>query len=216
MRTVVALLLLANLALAGYLLLDSGSGGEPARLAEQVQPDKIRILTPQEVVALGPATAASLPDVCLEWGPFGEADRARAQSEVEALGIARLVTPRRVETQAAYWVFLPPFSTRAAADKRAAELKAAGQKDAVVVDGGPQRFAIALGAYRTEDAANAQVAELAKQGVAGAKAGPRAQVVVQTVLVVRDPQQQVMVRLRDLLPTFPGAEVRIGGCEKPA
>jgi hypothetical protein len=216
MRTLAIFLLLANLALAGYLLLEGGAGGEPARLKEQVQPDKIRILTPQEVAALGPAKAATLADVCLDWGPFGETDRARAQAEVDALGIAKLVTLRRVETQATHWVFLPPYATRQAADKRVAELKAAGVKDAVVVDGGPQRFAIALGAHRTEEAASAQVAELAKQGVTGARAGPRPQVVVQTVLVVRDPQQQVIARLRDLLPGYPGAEVKIGGCEKPA
>ena len=70
-------------------------------------------------------------------------------------------------------MFLPPVANRAAADKRAAELKAAGLKDVLVVDGGPQRFAISLGAFRTEDAAKAQLAELAKKGVAGAKVGPR-------------------------------------------
>jgi hypothetical protein len=216
MRTLAVFLLLANLALAGYLLLEGGGGGEPGRLKEQVQPEKIRILSPQEVAALGPVTAATLADVCLDWGPFGETDRVRAQAEIESLGIARLVTPRRVETQAAYWVYLPPFAGRPAADKRATELRAAGLKDAVVVDGGPQRFAIALGAHRTEEAANAQAAELARQGVAGARVGPRAQVVVQTVLAVRDPQQPVIARLRELLPSYPGAEVKIGACEKPA
>lgn len=216
MRTLVIFLLLANLALAGYLALDSASGGEGVRLKEQVQPDKIKLLSPQEVAALGPAKAAALANVCLEWGPFGENDRARALADIDSLGVGRLLSQRRVENQTAYWVFLPPLATKAAADKRALELKAAGQKDVVVIDGGPQRFAISLGAFRSEAAANAQLVELAKQGIAGAKAGPRQQVVLQSVVVIRDPQQGVIAKLRDLAPAYPGADTKIGDCEKPA
>jgi hypothetical protein len=113
-------------------------------------------------------------------------------------------------------VFLPPFATKAAADKRALELKTSGQKDAFVVDGGTQRLAISLGAFRSEDGANAQLAELAKQGVTGARVGPRQQVVLQSLIVIRDPQQAVIARLRDLAPAYPGADTRIGDCEKPA
>ena len=213
MRTLAILLLLANLTLFAYTRLDSGAG-EGVRLKQQVRPDKIKLLTPQEVAALGPASAASLADVCLEWGPFGDVDRTRAQSDVESLALGKLLTQKRIETSAAYWVFLPPFASKAAADKRAAELRASGLKDVFVVDGGPQRFAISLGAFRTEDAANAYLAELAKQGIAGARAGPRPQVIVQTLLVIRDPQQPLLARLRELAPSYPGAEVKIGACDK--
>ena len=137
MRTLVVFLLLANLALAGYLWLEGASGGEGVRLKEQVQPDKIKLLSPQEVAALGPSKAAALANVCLEWGPFGESERARALADIEPLGLGKLVSQRRIETPAAWWVYLPPFATKAAAEKRAAELKAAGQKDLFVVDGGP-------------------------------------------------------------------------------
>ena len=78
MRTLFFLLLLANLTLFGFIKLDSMSAGEGVRLAQQVQPDKIKLLTPQQVAALGPSKAAALANVCLEWGPFGEIERARA------------------------------------------------------------------------------------------------------------------------------------------
>jgi len=215
MRTLVIFLVLANLALAGYLWLDGASGGEAVRLKQQVQPDKIKLLSPQEVAALGPAKAAALADVCLEWGPFSEVDRARALADIDSLALGKLVSQRRVESATSYWIFLPPFANKPAADKRAAELKAAGQKDVLVIDGGPQRFAVSLGAFKTEDAANAQLVELAKQGVSGAKVGPRTQVVLQSLIVIRDPQQPVIARLRDLAPAYPGADTKIGGCEKP-
>ena len=86
----------------------------------------------------------------------------------------------------------------------------------LVIDGGPQRFALSLGAFKAEAAANAQLVELAKQGVAGAKVGPRQQVVLQSFIVIRDPQQPVIAKLRDLAPAYPGADTKIGACEKPA
>jgi hypothetical protein len=141
MRTLVILLLLANLTLFAYTRLDS-AGGEGVRLKEQVRPDKIKVLSPQEVAALGPASAASLADVCLEWGPFGDADRARAVAELDSLGLSKLVSQKRVETSG----------------------------------------------------------------------GARAQSVAQTLIVVRDPQQPLLVRLRELAPSYPGADAKIGTC----
>jgi len=216
MRTVVLFLLLANLTLFGYTRLDSVGSGEGARLAQQVQPDKIALLTPQQVAALGPAKAAALADVCVEWGPMTDTDRARALTDLEALALGKLLSQKRVDVAVAYWVYLPPFANKAAADKRAAELRGTGIRDVSVVDGGPLRHAVALGAFRSEDAANALVADLGKRGIGGAKVGARAQTVAQTALVIRDPPQPAIAKLRELAPGYPGAEVRIGTCDKAA
>src|SRR5512144_1755736 len=87
MRTVIILLLLANLTFFAYTRLDTGTDGEAVRLAEQVQPDKIKLLTPREVAALGPTKVAALADVCVEWGPLGETERTRALAELEPLAL---------------------------------------------------------------------------------------------------------------------------------
>jgi SPOR domain len=215
MRTLVFLLLLANLTLFGYIKLDSVGGGESVRLSQQVQPDKIKLLTPQQVAALGPAKVASLADVCVEWGPMSDADRARAQTRLEPLDLGKLVTQRKVEVIANYWVFIPPLASKAAVDKRVAELKAQGVRDIVPVELGPQRVAISLGVFRTEDAAQARLEAIQAQGVKTAKVGPRAQSVQQTVLVVRDPPAQAMARLKEMQSDFQGSEIRIGSCERP-
>lgn len=214
MKTLVFLLLLANLTLLGYTWLDSFGSGEAARLTQQVQPDKIKLLTPQQVAALGPAKVASLADVCVEWGPLSDADKARALAALDPLDLSRLTTQKRVEVVANYWVFIPPLANKAAADKRAAELKADGVKDLLVVDGGPQRFAIALGVFRTEEAAQARMNALQAQGVKTARVGSRAQSVLQTALVVRDPPSQAMARIKELQGNFPEAEVKVGTCDK--
>jgi hypothetical protein len=214
MRTLVLLLLFANVTLFGFTLLDRAGAGEGMRLKEQVQPDKIKLLTPQQVAALGPAKVAALADVCMEWGPFTDIERTRALAEVEPLGLGRLLTQKRVEGNAGYWVFLPPAASKAAADKRAGELKAAGIKDLFVVDSGPQRLAISLGVFRSEESATAHATQLAQQGIPNAKVGPRQQTTAQTLLVIRDPQAPVVARIKDLQGKFPGTEFKIGACEK--
>jgi hypothetical protein len=181
-----------------------------------VQPDKIKLLTPQQVAALGPAKVASLADVCVEWGPMSEADRTRAQARLEPLDLGKLVTQRKVEVIANYWVFIPPLANKAAVDNRVAELKAQGVRDILPVELGPQRLAISLGVFRTEEAAQARLEALRAQGVKTAKVGPRAQSVQQTVLVVRDPPAQAMARLKEMQSDFQGSEIRVGSCERPA
>jgi SPOR domain len=215
MRTLVVLLVLANLTLFGYIWLDSGAGGERVRLSQQVQPEKIKLLTPQQVAALGPAKVASLADVCVEWGPMSDADRARAQTRLEPLDLGKLVTQRKVEVIANYWVFIPPLANKAAVDKRVADLKAQGVRDILPVELGPQRLAISLGVFRTEEAAQARLEALQAQGVKTAKVGPRAQSAQQTVLVVRDPPAQAMARLKEMQGDFQGSEIRVGSCERP-
>jgi hypothetical protein len=215
MRTVVILLLLANLTFFGYTRLDATSDGEAARLVDQVQPEKIKLLTPQQVAALGPAKVAALADVCLEWGPLGDADRARAIADLEPLALGKLLSQRRIETSMAFWVYLPPAATRAEADRRAADLRARGAGDALVVDSGPQRYAVALGSFHTEDNAKVRLANLVKLGVTNARLAPRQQVITQSLLVIRDPQAPVVAKLRDLVSVYPGTEAKVGSCEKP-
>ncbi len=214
MRTIVILLLLANLSFFGYTRLDASREGESVRLAAQVQPDKIKLLTPQQVAALGPAKVAALADVCLEWGPISESDRARALAELEPLALGKLLTQRRVETTLAFWVFLPPAPNRADAERRASEARARGIGDLWIVDSGPQRHAVSFGAFVTEDAAKVRLAEVLQLGATNAKLAPRQQVVASTLFVIRDPQAPVVTRLRDLASAYPGSEAKIGNCEK--
>lgn len=214
MRTVVILLLFANLSFFAFRMLDSASGGEAIRLEEQVQPDMIKLLTPQQVAALGPAKTAALADVCVEWGPFTDGERNHALAELEPLALGRLLTQKRVETSNLFWVFIAPLANKADADRRANDLRNRGVKDAFAVDGGPQRFAVSLGVFRTEDAAKAHLAEVARLGISGARAGPRQQAVALTTLVIRDPPATVVAKLRDLAAAVPNAELKTGACEK--
>jgi hypothetical protein len=195
MRTVFVLLLLANLTLFGYTWLDGGAGGEAVRLNEQVQPDKIKLLTPQEVATLGPAKVAALADVCIEWGPFGDTERPRALAELEPLAVGKLTTQKRVDASGLWSAMLAPFPNRPAADRRASEVRAQGVRDVSIVDAGGGRYTVAIGLFRNEEAARAQPVSL-------------------TLIVVRDPPANVVARLRELQPSYPAAELKVTGCDR--
>ena len=212
MRTVVFLLLLANLSLFAYIKLDTMGAGEAVRLSEQVQPDRIRILTPQQVAALGPEKVASMADVCLEWGPFSDAERTRALAELDSLQLGRLLSERRAGADTAWWVSLGPFATRAAGEKRAAELRQQGLTDVSVVDNGRGAFAVSLGVYRNEQNARGRADSLVQQNVRGTHVEPRGQPAAQTLLVVRDPPQNVAARIKELQTQYAGTDVHVGSC----
>jgi len=212
MRIVVLLLLVANLTFLGYALLDSGGSGEGVRLQQQIQPEKIKLLTPQEVAALGPAKVAALADVCVEFGPLSDAERAKVIGELEPMGLGRLLTQRRVELDNAYSVSVAPFPNRSAADNRAGELRQQGVKDVAVVDAGRGQFAISFGVFRTEQAAVTHANALTKQGVKLVRVQARQQALAQTLLVVRDPQQPAVARLKELQSQYPGTELKVGAC----
>jgi hypothetical protein len=214
MRTIFFLLLLANATLFAYTRLDSGGSGDAVRLTQQVRPEMIKLLTPQQVAALGPAKVAALADVCIEWGPFNDAERARVASEIETLKLGRLLSQKRIETTTTHWVYVPRLPSKADADKRVADLTGAGVKNVSVIDAGPQRLFISLGAFRSEEAAKAYLQKLEQMHVADAKVGPRQQTQTQTVLVVRDPEAAVVSRLKTMKSDYPDTELKIGGCEK--
>lgn len=213
MRILIILLLLANATLFAYTRLDTG-GGEAILLQDQVQPDKIKLLTPQQVAALGPGKVAALADVCMEWGPFADPDRARVLAELEPLQLGRLLSQKRVEYDSGFWVNMGPFPTRAAAETRIGELRRQGVRELAVTDAPRGQYAVSLGNFRSEAAAAAYAEELARLGVTLAKVERRAQPVAQTLLVVRDPQQAIVVRMRELSAQYPGSEFRVAACER--
>lgn len=214
MRTVVALLLAANLALFAYTELDRMSEGESGRLQNQLFPEKIRLLTPPQVAGLGPAKAAQLANVCLEWGGFTDTEKSAALAALEPLQLGKQMSQRRIENTSAYWVYLPPLPTKAAAERKVIELKAQGLKDFFILSDGTRKNAISLGVFKTEDAANKFLETVQAKGVNNAESGARTQTIQQTVLVLRDPQPAQTEQLQQLKNDFAGSEVKIGPCDK--
>ena len=156
-----------------------------------------------------PAAAAPLALKCLEWGSFTLADAPRAEKALEPLALGARLAQRRTEEAAGWWVFIPPQGTRPAALRKAAELKALSIDDYFIVqEDGPYRWALSLGVFRTEDAAQARLATLRAQGVRSAQVGPRETLVPKVWLQVKGVDGALHARLKDAARGIEGSELR--------
>jgi hypothetical protein len=210
MRTLFFVLILANLLFfgwhAGYLGPGMDRHGEPERFAQQIAPEKIRL------VSLDPAKrateAARARSACLEWGSFPAQEAERAQAVLAGLGLGDRLSSRKVEETAQWWVFMPPQGSKANADKKTDELERLGITDYfVVTDEGPNKFAVSLGVFRTEDAARNYLASLVAKGVKTGRIGERETKVQKTLFQIRDPDDALRARLADIRKDFAGIDL---------
>ena len=104
MRALFLLLVLANLMFFGYAQVVSEGAGIGSRIAAlQISPDRIRLLrsgggpaaeaAKQATQSIPPVLAPKAPVVCLEWSNLGGPDVARAENDLQKLG----VKPSRIE-----------------------------------------------------------------------------------------------------------------------
>ena len=100
---------------------------------------------------------------------------------------------------------------RADADKKANELRALGISDFFVVqEAGPVQFALSLGVFKTEEAANNHLAQLRSKGIRSAIVAPYG--APATAFVIREPGDAVTMKLAELKAEFPAAALRAVAC----
>lgn len=224
MRLIFLLLLAANLGFFAWMRFlaapDPAVDRQP--LARQIEPDKLRIVSARELAQAPPAPAAKAkpkpappppapptepaPLACLEWGSFSPADATRAAQRLEPLALGARLAQYRGEETAGWWVHLPPQGSRAAALRKASELKKLGVQDYFVVqDDERLRWSLSLGVFRTEDAAKAHLESLRAKGVKSAVIGQRESRVPKVWFQVRSVEAPLHARLQALAREFEGA-----------
>jgi sporulation related protein len=222
MRAAFLLLLLANLALYAWLRYGASDAVEPAPLARQIAPDKLKVVAPSSlppVTALTkppasapaptPAPAATASLACMEWGSFTLADATRAEQALEPLALGPRLAQRRTEEHAGWWVFIPPQGNRQLALRKAAELKQLGVEEYFIVqEEGALRWALSLGVFRTEESAQARLAALRGQGVRTARIGARDTTVPKIWLQVKSVDAALQARLKEIARQVEGSELR--------
>jgi len=192
-------------------------------LAQQVQPEKLRIVQESELAKVPPPAATKpqpappppppepTPLACLEWGSFSPADAVRAAHRLEPLALGARLAQYRGEETAGWWVYISPQANRAAALKKAAELKKLGVDEYFVVqEEGRQRWALSLGVFSTEDAAKARLEALRARGVKSAAVGQRETRVPKLWFQVRTVEPALHTRLQGIAKEFEGATLH--GC----
>ena len=221
LRLALLVFLLANVAFFAWTQYADtliAKSAENHLLDQQINPDAIHLLTPQQVAALGTQQAAApRPAACLEWGAFNTTDMAKAEESLAALSLGNRLGRRRIEETAAYWVFLPPQATRQGAQQKVAELKRLGVAESFIVQNVSKfRNAVSLGVFRTEDAARAYLAQLRTQGVKTAQVGPRDAQVQHVYFQVRNVSDSLRDKLAELAQSVPGTDIKdCGGASEP-
>jgi len=225
-RTVFFLLLAANLGFLAWSYFGGRGSTEAQLMEQQLNPQAITLLGPEQLSALAAERAKQVaarpkppppppppPKVavaaCLELGAFNLGEVARVQQLLEPLALGAKLSQRRAEEIASYWVFMPPQGNRQAANRKSAELKKLGVEDFFVLQEDPKlRFAISLGIFKTEEAAQARLAELRTKGVRTARVAPRETPVQKVYFTVREVPEALASRLNELRQRLPGSELK--------
>jgi len=195
-KTLVFLLVLGNLLFYAF---SAGYFGRPdnpdaVRLDKQVLPERMRIVSRGEapagpVKASGPVVVEAKAEeaakvevvakpeekpVCLLWEhlPVAEADQL---GTVLAGRFAEFKLTRQLVAAegSGWWVFVPPLPSKAAAEKKAGELRQFGITDYFIVPDGFSRYAISLGVFSSEKGGQDRLAELKDKGIRSARLAPR-------------------------------------------
>jgi hypothetical protein len=171
----------------GYLGHFSGNEREPERMLNQLNAGKLAIISADKAnsasatasAAAATANAAKpAPPVlaCVEIGSFVLADARRIEAQLAALNLGDRQSRHNLPGTeiSSYIVYIPPQGSKEAADKKAAELRGLGVTNYFIMnDNSPLRWGISLGVFKTDGAAQNQLAMLMKQGVRTARVAPR-------------------------------------------
>ena len=222
----------------GYLGQAGGSEREPQRLKNQLAAERLVMLTAAEArsatgtpVAAAPAApgepiptsptspaapaapAAPAPDTiaCMQAGAFAAADARRFESRIARLGLGTRQSRTSVPIQevTSHLVYLPPDGGKEGADRRVAELKERGVTNFFVMQGeSPIKWAISLGVFKSDAAAQNLAAALGRQGVSGVRVLPRGPQGTRATWEFRDLTLDERRSLAGIADDFRGVQLR--------
>lgn len=171
LRAFVVALLLANLAffawtegwLDGVVGVRSIGDREPERMARQVHPELVRVLSAGE--AASAVSAATPLPACLEAGPFGDADIGIAQAAAQAALPGAGVADVKTDKPGTWIVYMGRYATRDALTKKEDELKRRKLEYDEVRDNAALAPGLSLGRYADRAAAASALERFAQQGI---------------------------------------------------
>lgn len=216
LRALLVLLLLANAGFYAWtqgwlapLLPPRAEVREPERLAAQVRPELITVLSAGAAsAAVAAASAASAaggdaepPPVCLEAGPFTEAAAAAAEAVLAQQGVPDGAVTREVVAQNVTWgVVMGRFADRETMRAKAEELRRLGVRFEELSTPPSLVPGLRLGNFSDKYGAEAALNNLAAKGVRTARVAPLPSGPTQQWLRAAKADAELQTRLRSLPP----------------
>ena len=224
MRVLLWLLLALNVGALIYFNLDMIAPPQVSAIKPDMQPEKMKVLTPKEVEAMPkrqevqatPISTNVVPvnetTACYEWGIFEPAKLNDVVTVINALSIKHNVVQQSSQEAVRYWVYKPPLPSDEAAQIKAEELKTLGIEDFFVVQEPKWRNAISFGVFRDEQLATNLVNDLRHRGVREVVKSIRNQGNGNSTLILENVTNTLLGQLKKNQPDFPGTAIKETAC----
>lgn len=218
MKWLLGLLLILNLALLAYFNLGRPPAVQLQFEETSLNPERVRLLTPEEIEALPRREAVAenirVPQYgCYEWGTFSPAKLASAWNHLSRHALESRVVRHTAQEATRYWVYIPRAGSAQAAQTRMDELRALGVTDMVVVQDQQSVNVISLGVFKDEQLATKLLEDLKSKGVNNAVKGVRNQEQGRSSLYISNMSSELVPELESLQPEFPGSELKLVTCQ---
>ena len=187
----------------------SDDNREPQRLVQQLNAEKLRIVRDTQVQPQVPVPPAKKEEAaCRVVSGLNIADAETLKIAVEAIGGETKIQPLAAPTL--HLVVITGLVSKAAADKKAAELTRFGVVGhrSVALEG--DRHEIVLGSFSTEAAARSLLQSLVKRGIKSAHLDAREQPALKARAETRAPASTLLQQLPKLIAAY--ADATIGEC----
>lgn len=181
---------------------------EPQRLAQQVHPENLQILTVEEVKRLEASPApGSKAGECLQAGLFSEADGATLRNKLDGLLPAGTWSLDAYVEPARWIVYMGKYPTADALAKKRVELAQRNVKFENVTNPALE-FGLSLGGYDTQAAADTALDVLTRRGVRTARVVQDRFEVRSVLLKIAVADETIKSKLDDLRPALGGKTLR--------
>ncbi len=210
LRVLALLLLAANLGffawtqgwLDGVVGVRAHGAREPDRLAREFQPQRVRILPPDEAAAAmaasAPVPAAAMS--CLEAGPYTPAEARAAEALLQPALPAGSWARRSVEQPGSWIVYLGRFTAADALQKKIEELRRLPAPFEELQSPPELAPGLSLGRFDSRAAADKALEQLSQRGVRTAR-----------VVALTEPTTMTMVRVERADPALALEVAALGG-----
>lgn len=208
------LLLLAVLAFGAHIFLSVQTEKSDFSARERNR-DEVRVIavTPPTLAARRAeetriAMTSLAGAACVEFSGIAPADAQRARDSFASLQLGTRISERRVEEITRHWVFVPPARDRRTAEATIAQMRRQGVTELSIR---PDN-AVSLGVFSTEDAARRFLQSLQAKGVQGLEQGPFVRELRELVMLIREPDTELVARLALLQREFANSQLRAVPC----
>ncbi len=173
MRPLFFLLLLANAIVLLLIQASQQFGGEPDRMTQQVNAERLNLVDVHSKSASENASASpAAKPTCIEIGDFNTQTVASFEQQLAKLSSKPTPERRLVQAASSQQIFIPPLPNEEAANRRLTQLRGLGFTDSAVIrEDSARRWGISLGRFTRSELAEAHLAKLKAAGVSDARIG---------------------------------------------